>query len=593
MIYRWLILFVFFLSMPLAHPVRAADWYVSVSGVGAKNGTVGNAWDGLNNVVWGEAGAKAGDTLWVIGNHVKELASYSSTAARLDQSFGSADGGYITVRGDCPGEARGIIHTGQIQTYAAWSATGDGVTWNYTDTYQPFETGSDMFAFEFSDIPNNTFTVLTKKNSLVDCQGTDGSFYFDTDIEKLYVNPVSNADPSPVAGTSGISFGSLGWRFKNWVGDLYLKLYRIGIYNTTRFSHEDERIPSYLWVENCTILYGTLGTFNYGCANNKFLSNEIGWMPNGVYLAVTGVGDDSLDVPHDWLVKGNYIHDMGYLPVTYNTDAHAVAFQNMATKGPAYNIVFDGNYMLRCGTATGFYTGIGAYYQDSKIVNNMIIDCHELGEVGEEANGHGLVLMTDINNTTESSNVLVSGNIVVNSVIGIRDTWTGPNGVKISNNLCTGNGTNYYFGNTKEYPDGNSYAAYVVFKDNMSISPTNYHIEDTTPASSLKDYDSDYNQYWDGPGGDEFKVHGVASTFLEWQTAWSSDANSVTTDPGLDANYRPTNWIAGEDLGAGHTMLFLNSSWPYSVLVGNPDIFGGWFIGPWLNFTPTFSGVSF
>ncbi|MFC2141347.1 hypothetical protein ACFLR7_00250, partial [Acidobacteriota bacterium] len=61
-------LFFLVLIVSLSSPSFAADWYVRPSGgsYGAQNGTsYGNAWNGLENVIWGVGGVQAGDSLYV------------------------------------------------------------------------------------------------------------------------------------------------------------------------------------------------------------------------------------------------------------------------------------------------------------------------------------------------------------------------------------------------------------------------------------------------------------------------------------------------------------------------------------------------
>ena len=75
----------------------AADWYVRPSGgsYGDEDGTsYTNAWDGFSNITWGSGGVVAGDTLWVCGTFVNQL------APGVDGSSGNP----ITINGLCNGE---------------------------------------------------------------------------------------------------------------------------------------------------------------------------------------------------------------------------------------------------------------------------------------------------------------------------------------------------------------------------------------------------------------------------------------------------------------------------------------------------------
>ncbi len=58
----------------LCFPGQAANWYVDKDATGANNGTNwANAWTNPANVVWGAAGVKAGDTLYLSGGSTRKI----------------------------------------------------------------------------------------------------------------------------------------------------------------------------------------------------------------------------------------------------------------------------------------------------------------------------------------------------------------------------------------------------------------------------------------------------------------------------------------------------------------------------------------
>lgn len=103
----------------------AADWFVrpAGSGIAVKNGqSYATAWEGLNTVVWGESGVKAGDTLWVCGTFIP-----NSSAITVGAS-GSSDDERITIRGDYPDDP-GIIYStfSTLTPSSNWTHLGNGV----------------------------------------------------------------------------------------------------------------------------------------------------------------------------------------------------------------------------------------------------------------------------------------------------------------------------------------------------------------------------------------------------------------------------------------------------------------------------------
>jgi hypothetical protein len=111
----------------LASAGSAADWYVDNAAGGANNGTSwADAWTHLENVVWGAAGVKAGDTLYISGG-----ASSKSYSGTLRIGAGGSAGAPITIRpGQVPGH-NGVVFfngnsTGCITAYNLSHITIDG-----------------------------------------------------------------------------------------------------------------------------------------------------------------------------------------------------------------------------------------------------------------------------------------------------------------------------------------------------------------------------------------------------------------------------------------------------------------------------------
>ena len=81
------ILLLLYFLITTTYPVFATDWYVRPAGgnYGSENGTsYANALDGLKNVVWGEGGVQAGDTLYVCGLHYWTMTSTQNNVTQAD-----------------------------------------------------------------------------------------------------------------------------------------------------------------------------------------------------------------------------------------------------------------------------------------------------------------------------------------------------------------------------------------------------------------------------------------------------------------------------------------------------------------------------
>lgn len=64
----------FFLSYFIVHSASAANWYLDSTATGAETGTSwSTAWRSTTSVIWGNAGVKAGDTLYISGGQTTKI----------------------------------------------------------------------------------------------------------------------------------------------------------------------------------------------------------------------------------------------------------------------------------------------------------------------------------------------------------------------------------------------------------------------------------------------------------------------------------------------------------------------------------------
>lgn len=74
----------------------------------------------------------------------------------------------------------------------------------------------------------------------------------------------------------------------------------------------------------------------------------------------------------------------------------------------------------------------------------------------------------------------------------------------------------------------------------------------TGPVVDAATFTCDYNNYFGGPAN-QFTWNGTSTDLAGWKTATGQDANSITTDPNLDASYKLQAARAGADLSASFT----------------------------------------
>ncbi|MDO8467398.1 MAG: hypothetical protein Q7S56_00405, partial [Nanoarchaeota archaeon] len=158
-------------DIPYENP-NGKIWYVRPL---ASNGLYGNgdgssydnAWNGLKNVLWGDNGVKAGDSLYVCGTNVYKTNSMNNIADQANIVIGASGTSEkpITIRMDCSNKNQ-VYKDGEV-----WGIFGDNVggpaIWNGPDTNGVYWT-SDLSLnwgkplVEFNGL---NYLVLNKSNS--------------------------------------------------------------------------------------------------------------------------------------------------------------------------------------------------------------------------------------------------------------------------------------------------------------------------------------------------------------------------------------------------------------------------------------------
>lgn len=486
----------------------STTWYVRPPGgdYGTEDGTTyADAWDGLENVVWGGAGVVAGDTLYVCGTH---LSTYSGgNPPKLDVGSGS-NGSRITIRGDYGGDA-GIIWGAAYSQFDTWADEGSG-TWS-TDTNSTNNTTMGVF----EDPSDATATLLDPAVSVQDCKDTAGSFYTDG-TTTIYVHRNNGADP-----TSTVAIARLGYMVE-LTSQAYVTLQSITficLRNGFSFTNGEHHIT---W-ESCTWKWfeGECITWRQTSPHDMIVNGcTASYCRDGFLAAVTvdiaGVG------LYDSEITNNTIHHMGYPTAWYPAgDQHGCGAQDCD------NILIEGNEIYNCEHGIVLYANTV-----NQVVTNVTVRYNYLHDMN--ANTHGISFRGD--NTNEGSH---TGNSCYENII---DTCSIGVFVKYSDNVDVYNNVMYNcaYSLSANGMAGQTTSPAVIFKNNISLSPTSYHIYFESPHSEGS-YNciSDYNCFYPTTGDDFYfddgDIAGGAMTYEEWQALSKAgctfDPNSVDADP--------------------------------------------------------------
>jgi len=508
----WLIL-----SVGIDVALAASDWYVrpASGNYGAEDGTsYENAWNGLLNVVWGAGGVEPGDTFYVCGLHVHEMTkrSYVATQASIPFISGTGENTRITIRGDYPGDP-GIIWGTYLMSHEPWVDEGGNV-WSIRLA------GNQYPYWFFQDITKDSWIILKKVGSIQEVQSTPGSQYSSdyagSTGSRLYVRLTDSGHPA-----GRVYANNYGYHF-HFTDKHYVTVKNIKFYNFNRICSPDHNHQmSYITFDGCTLMYG-MHSIIWLWDNMhyiKILNCEIAWAQNGIYFIST-----SNNAPSNYLIKGNYIHDIGI--VHRYQDAHGIGIQG-GTNG-----IIEDNVIERAGTGVTFYAFTDQVMKDLIIRRNIARDMHRLPTPsGRRPNGRGFETGGNNDRLQDQTGIVFSHNIVINAEVGFRSTNEDP--TMFYNNLAYNCNMSYSF--LRGY---DIYGPKVILKNNMSLYPKTHHIEYRTgcPEALLQ---SDYNLFYP-LGNKTFRLWSTtAYNFDEWRSHerpnFIMDPHSITDNPMLIA----------------------------------------------------------
>ena len=482
-------------------------WYVRPSGrdYGDVDGTsYEDAWSGLLNVIWGPGGVEAGDTLYVCGLHLYVMQTrHPPIYTVIVPVTGLSETRRVTIRGDYADDP-GIVWGAAGVEYEDWTYEGDNV-WSLR---LPGRCYADWF---FQDITARSWVVLRKEDSIEGVADNPGSHYYGGEREdRLYVHLTDSADP-----TGRVYINKFGYRFS--LDDVrYVTFRSLRLLNVFGFCQPSWTVSDVEW-NNCIFLYGDYFILRFYDTqhNMRIINCEIGWGGNGIYCIST-----TNDAPRNFVIRGNYIHDIGVRRLNQNSDAHAIGTQGLC------DALIEHNVCENTGTGISLYAFTHQEMKNNVIRRNIVMDTHMLGG----ANSRGIETMCDNDSLSDKTGNLFYQNIVMNADMGFR--FTHEDEQKVLNNLAYCCGTGIVF--PRSYGD---HGSRVTLRNNIIYGSVNHHIfyrSGASPDSTLTMIDSDYNLFYpDGPN--KFYCSPEEGSFDDWRTFvqrdFVYDPHSMVAEP--------------------------------------------------------------
>lgn len=528
----------------------AKDWYVRPAGgkYGLENGTsYENAWNGIENIVWGTQAVSAGDTLYICGTHVAAATGAVFGKALMPMASGTPES-WITIRGDYQSD-KAIVwgawkdgRAGGLKT-EKWQSLGNGVYYNETSTWNKL---FDSFGV-YEDIAGDTYLkckAAKSKDEVINSSAA-GVYYIENvgnNVGHIWIKPYNQSTFKDTLRFSGILGYSLVLN-----GDYsYIKFKNIDFYATDIDHRYPEKEHKNYEFDGCKFISLTNVLYFYAPRNSTnitFNNCEIAYAPNGIYV-IWSYGQNEYIT-----IQNSHFHDIGkiYSPNGV-ADGHAIGIQNNQ------NFWILNNVFERCGSAIDCHVGALKTQRNIVIHGNYIEDMRVGYANPYVAPGAGIQLEGDndcpIGNT---GNITISYNIVINCE-GIGIGTTRKDSVSIYNNLVANCNHNYaIIGNRAD-------GASASFHNNISVYPQQYHVYFNQNCTDIRfNFQSNNNLFYD-PNAENllyFLVSGMTAQQVDlssWkslhadgqslgfnQNSLTIDDKSLSTDP-LFVDYGKKNF---------------------------------------------------
>jgi len=398
-------------------------WYVRPKSEQGKYGNGSgesyvNAWSGIDELSKNLNKIEAGDTVFITGQHLHDFEAGKEHG--LSYEFIKSGAGpfeRVVFRADYPGSNGVIWGAARIidNGYARWVNEGGGL-WSILNTTYIY--GAD---YVFEDIGKSFkfhHKVLGRAMNIDSAGANPGSFFIDLNKShdpyqnRLYVHMSDSGSP-----IGRVSFPGWGYAFFNSAKEVR----HVEFLNLTYFSpiqSSDLRLLSDITWKGMKFAYGIqrfapIEIWN-GCRNINIIDSEISCVGNGVYFNVDQ--NPKLIGVTRFLIKGNYVHDIGIRADNKNLDAHCFGLQAVSD-----GIVED-NICVNAGSGTGVFSWPanegkyleGQYWRNNIFRRNLIKSCHN-----SNTSNFGLAFAPDTNSISDKSGNKVYENIIEKCRFGI------------------------------------------------------------------------------------------------------------------------------------------------------------------------------
>lgn len=491
--------------------VDAATWYVRpeapAGAYGSENGTsYANAFNGLTigdrskgGLKWGSTGIKAGDTVYICGNHTLKISKVADSFfhGRIPIVLNGTASAPITFRGDYAADPGTVWGFGRNTTLSD--------SWSGPDSNGVYSIGRDLGQFIAQDVTvagKGTF-YLTEMGSTT-WSGNYGAFC--RSGGRTYVKTTDGKSPAGRLYT-----GNIAYRFA-LLRNSYITFKNINFPGMLIDIDRDEQgelvtsLPrsNHITFDGCAFRYGTITFFTMFDGNDYWTFNKCAfeYVPNGIYTygRMGGVGASYMRV------SNSTFRNMGVLMFPHQ-DAHGIGIQ----RGQGH--VFEHNTFENTGTAIEFWTSVG------NPMRNMTVRYNYINKplVKSITEGNGITISGDNGDTLgERTGFNLYGNIIIGAQ-GAGITSNNPDPIQINHNVIV----NCNYGIRTKTASGIVQGA---VKNNIIVNPKTAFIVRNGNGSKMS---WDYNIYYSASGG-KWAPWG---SFSAWKSAMNADAHSQETDP--------------------------------------------------------------
>lgn len=387
-------------------------------------------------------------------------------------------------------------------------------------SYEWVDAGNGIYSYSTAEYTHGFFENYNKVKRASSAAMSDGVWYYDSTVCKLYYKPSGGTIAASTLRGRGNTILEVTGSY------VVIDNLQFGYTGTHSISFTGN--AAHETVKNCYLhhCYSNAVNFYYAGEGSRVLQNNMYKVGCGVYLVESG---------NNYVVSNNTIIDCNYEQYM-NSDGHAIGMQN------TNNSVFEFNHIENAVAPICLYVDAGETSSNNVIRYNYIANCKKTFST---TNGGRAILIVPMSANSISGN-LVHDNIITNCNLGIKlDRTCSPSAPAncIYNNIvhdCV-----------KGMMMNNAADNYVV-KNNIFTASESFHISTGADVGSGNVLDS--NCYY--PDGDAKFYYGGNLNLSGWQSATGQDANSFALDPlfiNAPANFNLSGNSpcidAGEDVG--------------------------------------------